>query len=577
MAKFINTTIALKSDWSANWDNSNLIALNGEYLFDSQRGYIKVGDGVHTWKDLKTIRLPKDAIDGLQDVDTNTIYSFSPVSGNTIKLLSADGTVTPIDWKEASTFKIDLSAEISAIADAYTKIEKARAEGVEATLTQAIADNTAAIGAEVDRATGAEEALQTAITAEETRAKGEEKTLSGLIAAEETRAKSEEKTLSSLIAAAFAAEETRATAAEAANAAAIAAEETRATAAEQTLQGNIDALSTCADTTFETKEDATAKYNELTGKIDAETTAREEADVALETKLSVTVEKQETAEGTYLATYYVKQNGVKVGDSINIPKDFVVKTATVKVCEKDDEPASGLKIGDKYIDLEINTKDESETTTHIYLPIKDMVDAYIGAETTTAKVTIGNDNTISAEVRDGSLSYNKLSSDVTDKFDSLDATDEALRTDVNKVSVDLTAEVARATAAEAANAAAITAETEAREQADSDLTDYINSVSADLSTDYVKKIDNAAEVTKSYIDGVAGDLSTDYVAKIGEETTRATQVETGLRTDINTVSTDLDTLEATAVKSIKLNGDSFDVANNEATFEISAIFCGGAK
>ena len=555
MAKFINTRIALKSDLSANWDNSNLIALNGEYLFDSQRGYIKVGDGEHTWKDLKTIRLPKDAIDGLQDVDTNTIYSFSPVSGNTIKLLSADGTVTPIDWKEASTFKIDLSAEISAIADAYTKIEKARAEGVEATLTQAIADNTAAIGAEVDRATGAEEALQTAITTEETRAKGEEKTLSGLIAAEETRAKGEEKTLSGFIA----------------------AEWTRATAAEQTLQSNIDALSTYADTTFETKEDATAKYNELTGKIDAETTAREEADEALETKLSVTVEKQETAEGTYLATYYVKQNGVKVGDSINIPKDFVVKTATVKVCEKDDEPVSGLKIGDKYIDLEINTKDESETTTHIYLPIKDMVDAYIGAETTTAKVTIGNDNTISAEVRDGSLSYNKLSSDVTDKFDNLDATDEALRTDVNKVSVDLTAEVARATAAEAANAAAITAETEAREQADSDLTDYINSVSANLSTDYVKKIDNAVEVTKSYIDGVAGDLSTDYVAKIGEETTRATQVETGLRTDINTVSTDLDTLEATAVKSIKLNGESFDVANNEATLEISAIFCGGAK
>ena len=559
MAKFINTRIALKSDLSANWDNSNLIALNGEYLFDSQRGYIKVGDGVHTWKDLKTIRLPKDAIDGLQDVDTNTIYSFSPVSGNTIKLLSADGTVTPIDWKEASTFKIDLSAEISAIADAYTKIEKARAEGVEATLTQAIADNTAAIGAEVDRATGAEEALQTAITAEETRAKGEEKTLSGLIAAEETRAKGKEKTLSSFIAAAFA------------------AEETRATAAEQTLQGNIDALSTYVDTTFETKEDVTAKYNELTGKIDAETTAREEADVALETKLSVTVEKQETAEGTYLATYYVKQNGVKVGDSINIPKDFVVKTATVKVCEKDDEPASGLKIGDKYIDLEINTKDESETTTHIYLPIKDMVDAYIGAETTTAKVTIGNDNSISAEVRDGSLSYNKLSSDVTDKFDSLDATDEALRTDVDKVSADLIAEVERATAAEAANAAAIAAETVAREQADSDLTDYINSVSADLSTDYVKKIDNAVEVTKSYIDGVAGDLSTDYVAKIGEETTRATQIETYLRTDINTVSTDLDTLEATTVKSIKLNGESFDVANNEATLEISAIFCGGAK
>ena len=102
---------------------------------------------------------------------------------------------------------------------------------------------------------------------------------------------------------------------------------------------------------------AEASHKALEQSIEAEAKARADADAALETKLTVTVEKQGTAESGYLATYVVKQNGSQVGSKINIPKDFVVKNASVKTCAEKDKPVSGLNVGDKYIDLEINTVD----------------------------------------------------------------------------------------------------------------------------------------------------------------------------------------------------------------------------
>lgn len=225
-------------------------------------------------------------------------------------------------------------------------------------------------------------------------------------------------------------------------------EETRAKGVEEELSTKIDTVVGDLSDNYETKVDATSKYEELTGLIDAEESARIEADNELKQSLSVTVETLAEAESGYLKTYVVKQGGVQVGANINIPKDFVIKTASVKSCTEKDKPVEGLNVGDKYIDLEINTKDETVESTHLYLPIKDMVDAYIGATTTTVKVDIGEDNTISASVLDGSISYDKLSSDVTDKFDGIDDTLEGLRTDVNTISTDLGTEVERAVAKE---------------------------------------------------------------------------------------------------------------------------------
>lgn len=74
-----------------------------------------------------------------------------------------------------------------------------------------------------------------------------------------------------------------------------------------------------------------------------------------------TVAKQATAESGYAATYYLTKNGTKVGDSINIIKDLVVKSGSI--VEKD---------GTKYLQLVLNDSDE----TKIEVDVTDLVDDY---------------------------------------------------------------------------------------------------------------------------------------------------------------------------------------------------------
>ena len=117
-----------------------------------------------------------------------------------------------------------------------------------------------------------------------------------------------------------------------------------------------------------------------------------------------TITKRANAETGYAATYDLKKDGTAVGDAINIPKDFLVKSAELKVVTTADDPYEGAQVGDKYIDFVINTKDDTGTATHIYLPVNDLVDTYTGDETT---IHIGNDNVISAkvDVAQGLVSY----------------------------------------------------------------------------------------------------------------------------------------------------------------------------
>ena len=102
---------------------------------------------------------------------------------------------------------------------------------------------------------------------------------------------------------------------------------------------------------------------------------------------TVTVE-QITAETGYAATYIVKQNGSQVGVSINIPKDFVVKSAELETVVEDNVPYIGARVGDKYIDFIINTTDSSVNGEHIYLPVKDLVDVYTANNQTDPYVTL---------------------------------------------------------------------------------------------------------------------------------------------------------------------------------------------
>ena len=97
----------------------------------------------------------------------------------------------------------------------------------------------------------------------------------------------------------------------------------------------------------------------------------------LESGSLVTVEKLASAESGYAASYVVKQNGTQKGATINIPKDFLVRSAELKVAEASDN-IPNVSTGEKYIDFVINTPGDDATASHVYLPINDLVDTYTG-------------------------------------------------------------------------------------------------------------------------------------------------------------------------------------------------------
>ena len=96
------------------------------------------------------------------------------------------------------------------------------------------------------------------------------------------------------------------------------------------------------------------------------------------------IAEQAVAETGYLKTYTLQANtgaggayeDVTGAAKINIPKDFLVKSVTLETCAVADVPVAGYEVGDKYIDFVINTVDNDETGTHIYLLVSDLVDVY---------------------------------------------------------------------------------------------------------------------------------------------------------------------------------------------------------
>ena len=101
--------------------------------------------------------------------------------------------------------------------------------------------------------------------------------------------------------------------------------------------------------------------------------------------------KDATATTGMFATYHLTADGVNTGTAIDIPKDFLVKSATLETVTTADVPYAGAQPGDKYIDFVINAKDASETAEHIYLPVNDLVDVYTGS----SAIDVSNANVIS--------------------------------------------------------------------------------------------------------------------------------------------------------------------------------------
>lgn len=90
----------------------------------------------------------------------------------------------------------------------------------------------------------------------------------------------------------------------------------------------------------------------------------------------INVVKKDTANVGYIASYQVTVDGTAVGVDIDIPKDYLVKSADIKEVTVVDDPYTGAAVGDKYIDFVVNTVGGDGNESHIYLAIKDFVKEY---------------------------------------------------------------------------------------------------------------------------------------------------------------------------------------------------------
>lgn len=103
--------------------------------------------------------------------------------------------------------------------------------------------------------------------------------------------------------------------------------------------------------------------------------------------------KLDTATEGYIATYQLQKDGARAGVNIDIPKDYLVKSAEIKTSAGEGDP-SGLPAGSKYIDFVINTKVGTGEESHIYLDVQSLVDAYTPGN----GIEISEANVISAKV-----------------------------------------------------------------------------------------------------------------------------------------------------------------------------------
>lgn len=142
---------------------------------------------------------------------------------------------------------------------------------------------------------------------------------------------------------------------------------------------------TTADTTYTAADgavtvDADAKTIGVNVSADADNGLQKKADGLYVKDRTVDVVKKATANAGYIASYQVTVDGTVVGADINIPKDYLVKSADIKVVAAADDPYAGAVVGDKYIDFVVNTVGGDGNESHIYLSVQDLVDEYTAGD-----------------------------------------------------------------------------------------------------------------------------------------------------------------------------------------------------
>lgn len=132
-----------------------------------------------------------------------------------------------------------------------------------------------------------------------------------------------------------------------------------------------------------------------------------------------------SAIGTSLKSYALFKDGVQVGETIDIPKDFLVKSGDIIEIVEDngqfyDEtndpqhtmPLTGVSAAGLYLDFVVNVKiGTAEPDEHIYIPVDSLVDAYTAGDgiaistvnEISARISADNGNQISISQNDGGL------------------------------------------------------------------------------------------------------------------------------------------------------------------------------
>lgn len=128
-------------------------------------------------------------------------------------------------------------------------------------------------------------------------------------------------------------------------------------------------------------------------------------------KATYGMEKLESADDGYFATYQLTSTvgEVKsyVGTKINIPKDFLIKSADLKVAESDIKEGETVIVpaGHTYIDFTVNVKDGATEESHLYLDVNTLIDVYTADEVGIKLV----DGQFQLQTQDGTLTVAGIS------------------------------------------------------------------------------------------------------------------------------------------------------------------------
>ena len=128
-----------------------------------------------------------------------------------------------------------------------------------------------------------------------------------------------------------------------------------------------------------------------------------------------------------------QQKEAKRITTVNIPKDFLVKSASVETVTTADVPYPGAEVGDKYIDFVVNTKEGSGVAdTHIYIPVNDLIHPLSGSTNAEVTISVDSNNSISATINKISASkidytVNETVAQALTRIDGSESTTDSIR------------------------------------------------------------------------------------------------------------------------------------------------------